>query len=357
MTRLLSLASLAMLVAFTASTVARAEEGPRECMKLGQLRRAASLAETRLRTKPDDIEALTVLARIRAQQKRFDEAVKLADRAVAAAPNDPDAHYARGMVSGMHAQSSSVLKQPGLASRFKSEAEKALAIDPNHEDALEGMVEFYHRAPGIMGGDKKKSAAMADRLVQLNATSGWLTKAGLAFDDKDTVLAERCLRSAVTANGEPRAKLSLASWLIAPWRKPEEAERLAREAVEAEPRRAGGWALLAIRQAQQKRWSELEATLRNAESAAPGNLGPHYQAARTIIAEKSDPPRAEALLRRYLTVEPEIGGPSHAAARWRLGLALEQEGRTKEAIAELEKAVDQDSKLEGAKKDLQRLHK
>src|SRR4029453_13764414 len=103
---------------------------------------------------------------------------------VAAAPNDPDAHYARGMVSGMHAQSSSVLKQPGLASRFKSEAEKALAFDPNHEDALEGMVEFYHRAPGIMGGDKKKSAAMADRLVQLNATSGWLTKAGLAFDDK-----------------------------------------------------------------------------------------------------------------------------------------------------------------------------
>ena len=229
---------------------------------------------------------------------------------------------------------------------------------PEHEDwkkAIGGLVEFYHRAPGIMGGDKKKSAEFVDRLMQVNATQGWLTKADLAFDDKDTVLAERALRSAVAVKGEPRAKASLANWLIASWRKPDEAERLAREAIEVEPARTGGWAVLAVRQAQQKRWTELDATLADAASAIPGNLGPHYQAARVMITEKTDPARAEALLRRYLEVEPEIGYPSHAGAHWRLGQALEQLGHKPEAIAEMQTALKMDPSLDGAKRDLKRL--
>jgi hypothetical protein len=71
-------------------------------------------------------------------------------------------------VAGMRAQASNVLKQPGLARRFKKEAEKALSIDPHHEDATEGMIAFYRQAPGIMGGDKKKAVAYLDRLMELN---------------------------------------------------------------------------------------------------------------------------------------------------------------------------------------------
>ena len=345
--------AVALVVLWVPEAVA--EDGPMSLMRLGHLRRAAAAAETRIATKPDDVEALCVLARVRAQQKRFDEATKLAERAVAADPNSPDAHYALGLVAGTKAQFSSVLKQPGLAGKFKKEAEKALAIDPNHEEAIGGLVEFYRRAPGIMGGDKKKSAEFADRLMQVNATVGWLLKADLAFDDKDTVVAERALRSAVAVKGEPRAKVSLANWLVASWRKPDEAERLAREAIDAEPVRTGGWAVLASRQAQQKRWTELDATLAGASSAIPWNLGPHYQAARVIISEKTDPARAEALLRRYLEVEPEIGYPTHAGAHWRLGQALEQLGRKPEAIAEMQTALKMDPSLEGAKRDLKRL--
>ena len=352
---LLALTLAATLAAAFVSTLARADEGPLALMEHGRLRLAARLAETRIKSKPNDVEALRVLATIRAQQRRFDEATKLAEQAVAAAPNDADAHYALGQVAGIHAQFSSVLKQPGLAGRFKKEAEKTLALNPNHEDAIEGLVEFYRQAPGIMGGDKKKSAAFADRLIQVNPTAGWLEKADIAFDDKDTTAGESCLRKAVAAKGEPRAKISLANWLIQSWRKPDEAERLAREALEAEPWRTGGWALLAARQTYQKRWPELEATLAHAEAAIPGNLGPHYQAARVMITEKTDAARAEALLRCYLTVEPEIGAPSFAGAHWRLGQALEQQGKKPEALAEIQTALKLDPKLEGAKQDLKRL--
>jgi tetratricopeptide (TPR) repeat protein len=332
-----------------------AEDGPATLMEHGRLRQAASLAETRLQSKPDDVEALRVLATIRAQQQRFDEATKLAEKAVAAAPNDADAHYALAQVCGTQAQRASIFKQPGLARRFKKEAEAALALDPKHERATEGMIAFYRQAPGIAGGDKKKAAALVDQLVQLNPTSGWLEKADIAIDEKDSTLAESCFRKAVEAKQEPRAKVALAGWLIQPWRKPDEAERLAREALEAEPWRIGAWAVIATRQAQQKRWPDLDATLAAAEVAVPDNLGPHYQAARVMIVEKSDPARAEALLRRYLTVEPEIGQPSHAGAHWRLGQALELQGKKSDAIAEMDAALKLDPKLDGAKKDLKRL--
>ena len=44
-----------------------------------------------------------------------------------------------------------------------------------------------------------------------------------------------------------------------------------------------------------------------------------------------------------------------AAARWRLGQALEKQGKRAEALAEVDAAVKLDPKLGNAKKDLKRL--
>jgi len=345
---------LSLLLACSVVAPALGDESPQTLMDHGHMRRAAAVAETRIKSNPNDVEALRVLAVVRGVQKRFDEATELGERAVAAGPKDPDAHCAMAQVAGMHAQAASMIKKPGLAKRFKKEAEAALAIDPNHEDAIENMIGFHRQAPGFMGGDKKKGAEFLEHLMKIDPTSGWLEKADIASDDKDSVLAEKCLRQAVAAKGEPRAKQALAGWLIQPWRKPDEAERLAREAVEAEPWRTGGWALIAVREAQRKQWAEMDQTLAKAE-AATGNLGPHYQVARVLVSENLDAVRAEALLRRYLTVEPEIGAPSYAGAHWRLGQALEKQGKKSEAIAELQTASKLDPKLDGPKKDLKRL--
>src|SRR5262245_61529872 len=151
-----------------------AEESLTTLMDHGRLRQAASVAQARLATKPDDAEALRVLATIRAAERRFDEAIKLAEKAVTAAPRDPDAHYALAQVCGMEAQRASTLSKPGLARRFKKEAEATLALDPNHDEATAAMIEYYRVAPGFLGGDKKKAAALADHLVQIHPTSGWL---------------------------------------------------------------------------------------------------------------------------------------------------------------------------------------
>src|SRR5215471_3757057 len=141
-----------------------AEDTLATLMDHGRLRDAAAHAEARINARPDDAEALGVLATIRATERRFDEATRLAERAVEAGPKDPEAHYALAEVCGMEATRASTLRKPGLARRFKKEAEATLALAPDHEKATAGLIEFYHAAPGIMGGDKKKSAALADRL-------------------------------------------------------------------------------------------------------------------------------------------------------------------------------------------------
>jgi len=105
----------------------------------------------------------------------------------------------------------------------------------------------------------------------------------------------------------------------------------------------------------QDQWAEVDATLAQAEKAVPDNFAPHYRAANNCLARKVELPRAERYFRKYLTIEPEPGSASHATAHWRLGLALEQQGRKAEAITEVQAAVQLDPKLEDAKKDLKRL--
>jgi hypothetical protein len=56
-----------------------------------------------------------------------------------------------------------------------------------------------------------------------------------------------------------------------------------------------------------------------------------------------------------LTQEPEAGAPSLSQAHWRLGQALEKQGRKTEAIPEIEAALRMEPTLEGAKQDLKAL--
>jgi Tfp pilus assembly protein PilF len=156
MRRIRSLVLAAALAQAVAVAPARAEEGLSTLMDHGRLRQAATVAETRLRTGPDDVEALRVLALIRATERRFDEARKLGEKAVAAAPQDPDAHYALALACGREVQSASTLRKPGLASRFKKEAEAALALDPDHEKATEGMIEFYQGRRGSWAATRRR---------------------------------------------------------------------------------------------------------------------------------------------------------------------------------------------------------
>jgi len=361
------LALLACVLACAGSGFAGSPAAAQDAKALyahGLMRRAASACEQRLAANPRDAEAGALLSRITTNRGDISRALELATAAAAADPKNADAQYALAEAYGRKAQQSSVLHQPGLAGKMRKAADACLALDPNHVDALGILVDFHRFAPGIMGGDKKKAAEFSERLVKVDPVSGWLKKAEVAQDAKDTTLAGECYQKAVAAQpvanasrsgAHGRAQVAYASWLTPSWRDPAAAEKLALAAVEAEPWRTGGWQVLAALYARDGRWSELESVLQKSEAAEPMHLSPWYQAARQLIVDGREPVRAEGYLRHYLSREPEIGSSSVAAARWRLGLALERQGKESEAMAELEAAVKLDPKLDEAKKELKRL--
>ena len=352
--RWVSILSLAAMPAV--ATVAPGSEDAKTLFDHGLLRRAAAACEQRLAADAQDAQASALLSRIRSVQGKKDEALKLATAAVTADAKSADVQYALAEAYGREAQQASMIRQAGLAGKMRKASEAALAIDPNHVDALAISSDFYRMAPGIIGGDKKKAAEYVERIAKVDAVAGWLRRANLALSDKDSVRAAECYRQAAAAQPpDGRAQVAYASWLSQPWRDPQLAEKLALAAVQAEPWRTGGWQLLAAVYAHQERWADLENVLRQSEAAEPSHLAPWYQAARQLIVDGKDPARAEAYLRHYLSRDPEIGAQSVAAARWRLGLALEQQGRKADAVTEVEAAVKLDPKLEDAKKDLKRL--
>lgn len=355
MRRIWNHASVALAVLFL-SAPGRAADDPVALMEAGHYKQSRPLVESLERANPDDPRALYLEARLALAKGDAASALPLAERAATGDPKNADYRYLVAQCVGTQAQHAGPLKGLGLAKRFLKETRAALAIDPRNLDAREGLIEFYSVAPGIAGGNDKMAAAMAETLVTLDPVRGRLAQATLATRDKQDAKAEAALQQALAAGDGYRTRIALARWCVGENHlKMDLAEQHAKAARAAEPGRVGGHVMLAYVYAHEQRWTDLDQALAEAERAVPDNLTPCYQVGRTLVADSHDPARAERALRKYLGQEPEYGSPSLAAAHWRLGLAIEQQGRKPEALAEVQKALDLDPSLDGAKKDLKRL--
>src|SRR5262249_40571685 len=105
------------------------------------------------------------------------------------------------------------------------------------------------------------------------------------------------------------------------------------------------------------RWSDLDAVIAQSEKIAPDDLAPYYFAAQALVETSQDLPRAEKYLARYVSQEPEGRQPDRVQTKWLLAMLYEKNGRTPDAIRELEAAVRLRPDLEAVKKDLKRLRR
>lgn len=328
-------------------------------MDEGHYRRAQALIDARAAAQPDDPTTLYLRARMMLVKGDAAGALPLAEHAASLAPKNADHRYLVAQCVGTQAQRAGALKALGLAKRFKREAEAALALDPRNGETYEGLIEFYSVAPGLAGGSDKRAVALAETLVAIDPARGRLAQARLCFRDKQVARGEAALRQALAADPNSyRVRMTLARFLADDTRqKWVEAEEHARAAQAMAPGRIAAYAALAGLYAHLQRWDDLERILAAAEQAVPENLSAHYQAARTLLGDDREPARAEGLLRKYLTQEPEVGAPTLAHAHWRLGLVIEKQGRRPEALAEVQTALRLKPDLDDAKKDLKRLKK
>ena len=355
-----------VLLGLCAASAAAPESDPRSLIADGHWKRARALLEPKVAANPSDAEAAALLSRVRVAFGDFDGAIELAETAVRLNGNMAEYHWVLARACGELARTSSLVKQLGLARRFRREAEAAIALDSTQIQARLYLISYYAGAPGIAGGDKKKAGQLAEDVSRIDAAWGHLARARVVEEAKPATdpqaAAERAAlyKKAFEAARAPDVRYEAVVALVNVYLSPSAenfdlAEQYGLAAVKSEPHRAGAYSGLAVAYASRGKWAELDATLAEAETAVPDNLVPYYHAGRAIFLKGSDDARAERCFRKFLTAEPEAGSVTLAHGHWRLGLVLEKRDRRAEAIAEMGRAIQLKPDFDEAKKDLERL--
>lgn len=350
---LMLLASVAILV-----RAADPAPSPEALMEKGHYKQARALLEKRLAANANDAEAMSQMALVKLQFREVEPAIQLAEKAVALNPRDARAHSALADCYGQKAEGDvGMFEGMKLLRVFKRENEAALAIDPKNYNALHSWMEFYLGAPGIAGGSKSKAGETADKIISIDAAKGNLARGEIALHEKQFDQVLGFAQKAVDADPKSYSALAFLASLYAAekWRDLAKAEQYAQKALGLEPARATGYGILAQAKIWGEKWSELDQVLAQAEKAVPDDFIYYYRAGRVLLLTGKDNARAERYFRKFLTQEPEGGGPTLAGGHWQLGLILEKLGRKQDAIAELQLAVKMDPQLKSAKNDLKRL--
>jgi hypothetical protein len=289
--------------------VASAQQTPAEALiEGGHWKRARAIVEARFKEAPDDALANFLLSQIHNAFGDRTTPLPLAEKAVALDGRTAKYHRQLAEVMGVTAQHANPIQQLMLARRFKSEIKIALSLDPKDRQALRDQVEFYLLAPGIAGGDLRRAGEVAARLSEVDAVEGLLARARIAAVRKDAAAEQDLLRQAAEARPAGyRAAVALAEFHLGRGEL-RAAEAPGAAAVQIEPHRAEGYAILAVAYAGGSQWDKLDAILAASSREVPDDLTAYYRAAERLVSV--DPVRAERYIRVYLGQEPEGNEPT-----------------------------------------------
>jgi tetratricopeptide (TPR) repeat protein len=329
---------------------------PTEMVDAGHYREAAAILKPVVAARPHDANAAWLLSRSEAELGNLDDAMSLAQAAVAEDTSNAAYHVQVAAVAGRLAQKANLFKQLGYAKQARQELDAAIALNPSNTDAQWGLLMYYYAAPPIIGGDKAKAQQIADQMAAQSRVTGFYYEGRLAREMKDFDKAESFFKQ--SAAEDPTfydASAALAKLYIE--EKPDQAmaKRWACQAVHTDPTRADSWALLAQAYSMCGCWTEAIEIAHRAGQIDAANPAPLYGIAWVAISRGEQLPMATEFLRQYLA-QP-VGGiqPGQAEAHMELGLALEQQGHAEEALAELKAAADLDGSVEGLRPALKRV--
>lgn len=258
----------------------------------GRLRQAVLEAEDALKQNPNDLNSRRLLARIYthligdSQANRIDESmVKKAteqyEKITAGDPTDTDAWLMLGRLDKI-AQNST-----GAITAYK----KALALDPENEDAMTGLAMVYTDL-----GDTKAAAELLQKVASKNPNPRSLTNLASIYEQmKDYSLAAEMLRRALDQQpGNPDLKHALAQDLLLS-DQVEDALKAYQEIVEDDPK--DEQSLLRISQIYRQKhdFAKAREALEKAKEVDPNNLEILYSEVTLLESEGKLPEAIKTL--------------------------------------------------------------
>jgi Tfp pilus assembly protein PilF len=244
-----------------------------------------------------------------------EKAVDILEKGVAAKPNDAVRHYWLGSAYGTVAQQSGMFKAASMVGKVRDEFAKAVQLDPNYIEARMGLMEFYLRAPGIMGGDEDKAREQANDIKKRDALAGHRALATIAASKKDM-------------NG------ARAEYIAAVRENPTSAKTHYWYAI-----------FLMVGDKNFKGSAdELDAALH----LDPNYMSAIFQIGHLAALSGTNFARGEESLQKYLTHKPSGDDPGLHRAHYWLGVIYEKQGKKAEARGQFETAL----RLQPGQKDV-----
>lgn len=265
----------------------------------GHWKRARAALGAAMTQPSRDARTLWLVSRVQLAFGDKEGAARNGELAAALEPANAEYQFQLAEVYGTIAHEAPVWRQLGPGRKCKAAMDNAYRLDPKHTSNLFILMQYYRRAPGFMGGDRKRAYDLAATIREIDPARGWMAAAVLAGLDKDMAGQRSALEKAVEAN--PRhygARLALASFLRSQGDWPAMA-RHAAEAVRIQPGRGAAHRLRAVAAVHQ---GDLTAVLEEAVRSVPDDTSPFLAAANEMGGKSEE---AKRLLERYRSQEPE----------------------------------------------------
>lgn len=265
-----------------------------------------SLSQQRLARQADDAQAVLGLAMVALQADdapRRDAALQRARACIRLQPQAAECQYALGVVLGVHAMSQGMVKAATSVGTVKDALLQALDAAPQWYPARSAVVEFHLTVPALMGGGASRAREVAHAALRSEQVQAFNGRIALADERPDAALA---LLQAVPTAADPALAEDVAGWMA-----------------------QAAFQLLAKGQAAQAR-----PVFERLQREHPGQAVPAYGLGQ-VHADLGAP--ADAV--RWLEQAARLKGAAALPVDYRLGLALQADGRTEPARAALARFV------------------
>ena len=276
---------------------------------------ARTMLEQIVRRDGGDAEARFHLGRLLMGHFRdFDAAEEQLEKAVELADRNAEYHFTLGNLYGAQAQVVSVFSKMSYAGKVKTEFLRAVELDPGSIQYRTALMEYYLRAPGIVGGSVEKAREQAGELLRRSPYDGHLALARIATYEEDEKLAEQEYRNASKQNPSRWQAYHRLGYLCLKQNRVDDAIAQFREYVRVAPADGNSWDSLGEGLFAKERYAEALEQFARAASVSTAWATPIYHMAR-CYDRMAKPAEALDHYRKFLSMKPSGPDAEDAAAR------------------------------------------
>jgi tetratricopeptide (TPR) repeat protein len=158
-------------------------------------------------------EVHNLTCRVQYALEHWDAAARECEEAVNLDGQSSEYHMWLGRALGEKADRASFMSAYSLAKRVRTEFETAVRLNPQNDEALADLGEFYSSAPGVVGGGADKAEGVAAQLDKVDPSRAHELRARISEAHKDYGTAEHEFKQAIAVSRHPAFQwMTLASF-------------------------------------------------------------------------------------------------------------------------------------------------